>query len=251
VLRSLELLQRAGAVVRRAGAVELIGRPAEGIGGLQLADFLDDVRAVRGDATVDWSIGEVLEPDLVEVVPHRSRWRSRTGAALAVVAAAVVLALAPSQPISTSTSTASGPQHRGVPTTSSDALSAIGANTSVTSAAPDAARTVEVTEPRHADRRTTTDIAPQPVPSDEDAIAASCATGAPAVELINGLLLLSNSWTTDVVVTELLVDGTTMTTAITIPAGKRVEQLLSPSAHDVSIAQWSWADDGTVPRCGS
>jgi hypothetical protein len=88
------------------------------------------------------------------------------------------------------------------------------------------------------------------VPSDE-VLAASCSTSSPTVELINGLLLLSNSWTTDVIVNELIVDGKTMTTTITIPAGKRVEQLLPPSTHDVSIARWSWVNDGTVPRCGS
>ncbi|MEN3271403.1 MAG: hypothetical protein V7636_164, partial [Actinomycetota bacterium] len=145
VLRSLELLQQAGAVLRAGRAVRLVGRPTEGIGGLQLADFLDDVRAVRGEATVDWSVSEIQEPDLVEIVPRRGRWLSRTGAAMAAVAAAVgVLTLAPSQPVST-TSTASTPEHRAVSTTSTDALSAIGANTSVTTEAPE---TSAVTEPR-------------------------------------------------------------------------------------------------------
>lgn len=249
VLRSLELLQLAGAVLRLGSTVQLIGRPTDGIGGLQLADFLDDVRTVRGEATVDWSISEVLEPEPIEVVPHRGRWLARTGAAMAAVAAAVgVLTLAPSQPISPTTSTASAPQHR-VSTTSSDALSAIGANTSVTSAAPDV-EAPAASEARRS-RTSTTPVAPEPIPTDEEAIAASCSTGSPAVELINGLLLLSNSWTTDVVVTELLVDGSTMSTAITIPAGKRIEQLLSPSTQTVSVAKWSWVDDGTVPRCGS
>lgn len=247
VLRSMELLQRAGAVERHGGAVELVGRPDDGIGGLRLADFLDDV---RGDATIDWDVAEVVDPDLVEVVHHRGWWLSRVGAAMAAVAAAVgVLTLAPSQPVSTTTSAAPAPAHRAVSTTAADALSAIGANTSVVGDT-DAVRAADATEPRREAPTTSTHGTSEPTPSDADVIAASC-SGSPAAELINGLLLLSNSWTTPVVVTQLLVDGAPMSTSITIPAGKRVEQLLSPTAKVVSVARWSWVDDGSVPRCGS
>jgi hypothetical protein len=252
VLRSLEHLQRAGAVRRVGGTVELVGRPEEGIGGLGLADFLDDVREVRGDAGVDWSIGEVLDPDPVEVVPHRGRWLARTGAALAAVAAAVgVLTLAPSQPIATSTSSASAPSQAAVPTTAQDALSAIGANTSVTTEAP--ARSAADDEPvaggdEHA---STAGAETTDVPSDEALAADTCSSGTPAIETIGQLLLLSNSWTTDVIVTELTVDGTPMATSITVPAGKRVEQLLPSVSSTVRVTGWSWADDGSVPRCGS
>ena len=248
VLRSMELLQRAGAIERRRGEVELVGRPDDGIGGLQLADFIEDV---RGDARVDWDVAEVVGPDHLEVVRHRGRWLSRAGAAMAAVAAAVgVLTLAPSQPVSTTTSAAPAPAHRAVSTTAADALSAIGANTSV-AGDTDAVRAVDATAPPRDDRTTSTDATTEPSPSDAEVIAASCSTSSPAAELINGLLLLSNSWTTPVVVTQLLVDGAPMSTSITIPAGKRVEQLLSPTAKVVSIARWSWVDDGSVPRCGS
>jgi hypothetical protein len=248
VLRSLEHLQRAGAVLRIGGAVQLVGRPEAGIGGLGLADFLDDISDARHDATVDWNVNEVLEPDHVEVVPHGGRWRMRVGATMAAVAAAIgVLTLAPSQPISTATSTASAPERGGIPSTSPDALSALGVITSVTTEAPEA----DQTDPSAGDRTSTTKTEAPDVPSDEVLAASACSTGTPSIELISGLLLLSNSWTTDVIVTELTVDGAPMATTITVPAGKRVEQLVPATAHTVTISSWSWVDDGTVPRCGS
>src|SRR4051812_9120322 len=49
VMRSLEHLEAAGALERDGGAVVLIGRDADGVGGMHLADFLDDVRAALDD----------------------------------------------------------------------------------------------------------------------------------------------------------------------------------------------------------
>jgi hypothetical protein len=253
VLRSLEHLQRAGAVLRVGGAVQLLGRPATGIGGLGLADFLDDVRDVRGDTTVDWSVAEVLEPDLVEIVPHRERWLRRAGAAVAAVAAAVgVLTLAPSQPVATTTSSASAPEQTSAPTAAGDALTAIGVNTSVTTEARDAEPAGDASEPAAHERTTTTQDRSTDLPPEETLAASTCTTtGSPSVELISGLLLLSNSWTSDLVVTELIVDGAPMATSITVPAGKRVEQLLPTTSHVVQVGQWEWVDDGSVPRCDS
>src|SRR5688572_27986111 len=50
-MRSLDHLERAGAVQRDGTGVVLLGNSSQGLGGLQLADFLDDVRAsFDGDA---------------------------------------------------------------------------------------------------------------------------------------------------------------------------------------------------------
>jgi hypothetical protein len=83
VMRSLDHLERAGAVQRDGTGVVLLGNSAQGLGGLQLADFLDDVRAsFDGDADV----------------PVRRRTTLLTRGAAVLVAAAtaiVVLTFAP------------------------------------------------------------------------------------------------------------------------------------------------------------
>ena len=87
VMRSLDHLERAGAVQRDGGGVLLLGGSDHGLGGLQLADFLDDVRAsFDGD------------------VPRRRRstFLARSGAALVGAAAMIaVLTLAPSTSVQT------------------------------------------------------------------------------------------------------------------------------------------------------
>src|SRR4051794_2143877 len=94
VLRSLDHLERAGAIQRDGGSVVLVDRGDEGIGGMRLADFLDDVQASFDD-------------ELVHPAHPRSPWLARTGAAVAAVAAAVgILAVVPNQPVGQAVATA-------------------------------------------------------------------------------------------------------------------------------------------------
>src|SRR5690349_5008236 len=102
VLRSLDHLERVGAIVRDGGTVLLLDRDG-GIGGMRLADFLDDVSASFDD-------------DLAPITADRPPWLARAGAALvAGVAVLGLLVFAPSgrvgQPVATATtsSTAYGP----------------------------------------------------------------------------------------------------------------------------------------------
>ena len=83
VLRSVDHLERVGAVERDGGHVILLGASPEGLGGMRLANFLDDVRAsFAGEAPV----------------AQRPGWLARSGGALVAAAAAVaVLLLAPGQ----------------------------------------------------------------------------------------------------------------------------------------------------------
>lgn len=81
VMRSLDHLEEVQAVRREGGHVVLLGDDPRGLGGMQLADFLEDVRAsFEGAPRAD----------------RRSGWIARQGAALVAVAAALaVLMLAP------------------------------------------------------------------------------------------------------------------------------------------------------------
>ena len=82
VMRSLDHLEHAGAVQRDGGGVLVLGASADGLGGLHLADFLDDVRASFDDAVP---------------VRRRTTLFARGGAALAAAAAALaIITLAPS-----------------------------------------------------------------------------------------------------------------------------------------------------------
>lgn len=81
VMRSLDHLEQAGAVQRDGGGVLVLGAGDAGLGGLQLADFLDDVRA---------SFDHDVRPR------RRARLLARSGAVLAAAAAAVaIFTLAP------------------------------------------------------------------------------------------------------------------------------------------------------------
>ena len=143
VMRSLDHLEHAGAVQRDGGGVVLLGTSAEGIGGLQLADFLDDVRASFDDHVP---------------VRRRSTLFARGGAALAAAAAALaIITLAPSSGVQTPVAL----RDAGSTTTAADRID----DADATDAPAGADREI---------RPTTTIVAPLSVPpADTDVLAAT------------------------------------------------------------------------------
>lgn len=249
VLRSIDHLERAGALRWGAHGIVLVDRD-DTVGGLALADFLDDVRAVWDDDMLAPARSAIDDSDGVIIMAPRGRWLARAGAAVAAVAAAVgVLTLAPSQPIAE--------QHAASPTTNlrstttADALSAIGAggdapSTTASRQAATARSTKDVRTAVGDDQTGITTVA------GDDVIAASrCPTGSPTADLIGGILLIANPSTSDVIVTGLLVDGVATSSRITVPAGKRIEQAVPALSKIVTVDVWQWADPGTARSCGS
>lgn len=222
VMRGLEHLEAVGALRREGAAVMLLARDADGLGGLHLAGFLDDVRAALDDR------------------PHldRSPWLARVGAGLVAVAAAIgILTLAPSQPAGIEQPVASAGTTAPVP-------------------APPAA--VDDVEP---DARATSDPAPA-VPAPEIATpdapavaaAAACPSGEPVATFDDGVLRITNPTTDDLVVTALTVGGVTSRSPIAVPAGQTVGHDLVatlPAPAPVTIDAWDWADPSTGSRCAS
>lgn len=219
VMRSLEHLEAAGALRREGGAVVLLDRDADGVGGMHLADFLDDVRAALDD-----------QPE-----PHHSPWPARAGAGLIAVAAAIgILTLAPSQPTGVEQPVASA----GTTATSVDTTERIG---------PLAPETAIATVPA----RPAVDL---PVPNTTVMAASSCPTGAPVATFDGSLLRITNPTTSDLVVTALTIGGAATNTTITVPAGEIVAQdigVTSPTSLPVTVDEWDWTDPSTASRCAS
>lgn len=248
VLRSIDHLERAGALRWDASGIVLVDRD-DTVGGLALADFLDDVRAVWDDDTLVGSSSTLDDQPIgdIDVIVPRGRWLARAGATVAAVAAAVgVLTLAPSQPIAEQR--VASPTTHLQSTTTADALSSIGAGgdapsttASRAAAARDGVRDAAV------DVETVTAT----VASDDVIAASRCPTGSPTTDLIAGILVISNPSTSDVIVTGLLVDGVATPSTITVLAGKRVEQAVPPLSSEVTVDTWQWADPGTARSCGS
>jgi hypothetical protein len=220
VLRSLDHLERAGAIERDGGTVVLLDRDRDGVGGLHLAAFLDDVRASLDDAP---------RP----VVSH-SPWRARAGAALVAAAAVAVVTLAPSQPsvapslaVAPSTSTGSG-----------------------TSGAPQASTSVS---PRATDAIAPGDAPVTSAAADGDGViaAAQCPTGAPVAQLAGTIVRITNPTTADIVVEKLTIGGVTSSTPFVVEAGQTVERELPVAPPGASIDSWTWRDSELASRCTS
>jgi hypothetical protein len=227
VLRSLDHLHHAGAIDREGPVVVLLGASTTGLGGMQLADFLDDVRAsFDGSAPI-------------EQEPRRSPWLVRSGAVLAAAAAAVaVFTLAPTQPAterpllaaraSTTTSVVPGEP-----------------STELPSAAPAPAR-----------QPTTTALVPPVdiVPETAIVAASTCPTGEPSATIIDRVLEITNPTTEAVVINGISVAGATLRAPITVPAGGTVTRVMSPLAEatgGASIVSWAWASTDIVRSCPS
>lgn len=220
VLRSLEHLENAGAIDRDGGAVLLRDREEDGVGGLHLADFLDDVRASFDDRQP-----EVVRPD---------RWLARAGASLAVAAAVLaILALAPSSP-STPTPVAAG-------STSSSAATGDSPTTSAgvrPDLADDAAPDLELP----------TTLAPATTSLPDATIAATgCPSGAPIIRAVGGVIAIANPTERDVEVSALRVGDAVLTfEPIVVAAGESVAPPVTippgTPAEDVEIDRWEWQD---------
>ena len=223
VLRSLDHLEHAGAIVREGAAVVLVDREHGGVGGLQLAAFLDDVRAALGD-----------EP---EPVQSRSPWRMRAGAALVAAAAVAVVTLAPSQPAVEQ------------PLAAGSATTARSTETTVETPAIDNSTAAP-------DRS----VGEQAVPTssasgggDVGIAAGTCPAGAPTAQVVGTLVRITNPTTADIVVQKLTVGGVPSTATFVVAAGQTVERQIpaAVAALDASVDGWDWSDPALARRCES
>jgi hypothetical protein len=228
-LRSMELLESAGAVARLDGGwVQLLGRTNDGLGGMQLADFLDDVRA-----SFDGGGGTV-----VGLAPRRTRVLTRVGAGLlAVAAAASVVVLAPStapspvRPLSAAAPTTV--PHGPVSTTTPVA----GASSTPTAARADEAP-VSTTAPL--------------LPDTAVLAADACPTEEPTAQVIGDILRVTNPSTEDVIVHTIGVGGQELAVPLEVDAGgTAIERLATPAlgSVDAEIVSWEWTDPEVARTC--
>lgn len=220
VMRSLEHLEDAGALRRDGGAVVLLDRDVDGVGGMHLAGFLDDVRAALDDH------------------PHqqRSPWLARAGAGLIAVAAAIgILWLAPSQPSVVEQSVASGGTTAPVVETT--------ARPNAPSPAPTDASVPSLPSAE--------------IPAGDTAVVAAagtCPAGEPTAIFEGSVLRITNPATSEIVVTAFRIGAATTPTLITVPAGETVEHavtLPATTSLPVSIDEWDWTDPATARTCAS
>ena len=227
VMRSLDHLEQAGAVQRDGAGVVLLGSSTDGLGGLQLADFLDDVRAS-------------FEDDVP--VRRRSTLLARGGAVLAAATAALaVLTLAPSSSVQTPV-----------------ALRDAGSTTTIERVLDEAID--EVAGPLGASIQPTTTIvspaAVTPPVLDTPVVAAEvpCPTGSPVAELVDGLVHITNPTSESVVVTAIGIGAATIQQVIAVPAGETVAHDLGAAAvltTDVTIVEWDWTRGPVARSCPS
>jgi hypothetical protein len=227
VLRSLDHLQHAGAIDRDGPAVVLLGASDTGLGGMQLADFLDDVRASFEDGGASTTESR-----------RRSPWLVRGGAALVAAAAAVaVFALAPTQPAV------------------DRPLLADRASTTTVAPSQPPAETPIATTPEREPATTALVPAVDIIPETTIVAVVTCPTGEPTASIVDRILELTNPTTEDVVITGVTVAGVTLRSPITIPAGGTVTRTLSPltrlTGGDASIDAWEWASTDIVRTCPS
>ncbi|MEA3019216.1 MAG: hypothetical protein QOI47_740 [Actinomycetota bacterium] len=223
VIRSLEQLERVGAIERDGGAVTLLDRDANGIGGLHLADFLDDVRAALDD--------DIPAPR------QRSRWVTRTAVGVAAAVAAIgVISLAPS----------TTPSVQPIAAGSSTTAVRLAQQPSVELPATPAPATGAVAAPATSGTTPATDSAV--------VAAGTCPSGVPSAELAGTVLRITNPSTAGMVVTAITVGGTAMRTPIDVAAGTTVTRDLSAAAlagRDVRIDTWMWSDPTVARTCPS
>jgi hypothetical protein len=227
VLDSLEHLERAGAIQRDGAGVVLLGASPDGLGGMQLADFLDDVRASFDDELA---------------VPRRNRWLARSGAVLVAAAAMLAISMvAPStQPTVDRQPLASGAGP--VSTTIDSTTSTSEAQASTTTAlerkgTPDAPTNAEVA----------------PIAADTAVVSAgTCPTGSPVAEFVDDIVRLTNPSSEDITVNEIAVGDVRITSPITIPAGESVEQPVAIlGSVETEIVDWVWTDETVARSCPS
>lgn len=247
VIRSLEHLERAGAVRRDGARLEVLG---DGVGGMHLADFLDDVRA-SFDTGVD--AGAVARR-------ARTRWFSRAGAGLvAVAAAAAVLTLAPGpnqtavQPLAVGSSTA--------PTTSTTEVVPAAEVVPTTAAEPPPSDGATPPAPDVAAEPATTDVAQQPGPADapppvaDTAVAptTTCPTGSPTAEVIDDILRITNPFDHDIQISALTVAGIRIDVPISLVPGGTADWPLVATLTDEapSVIAWEYEDRALARACPS
>lgn len=220
VMRSLEHLEDAGALRRDGGAVVLLDRDVDGVGGLHLADFLEDVRSALDDR------------------PHqqRSPWLARAGAGLIAVAAAVgLLTLVPSRPALVEQPVASGG-------TTAPALES--------TASPGA----PAPAPSDASVPSLPSLPSAEIPTVDTTVVAAgtCPTGEPIATFDGSVLSITNPTTSEIVVTAFSIGGAQTQTPITVPAGETVEHAVTLPALTplpVSIDEFDWTDPTTASSC--
>lgn len=222
VMRALDHLEQAGAVQRSGAHVVLLGNNPEGLGGMQLADFLDDVRTSFGGSGSS---------------ARRSPWFARSGAMLVAAAAAVaVVTLAPSR------------------TAFEQPLALLDASsTTIEERVDDPADVLDT--PIDTIQPTTTIVAPAVGPADTAVVAAEapCPTGSPIAELLDGILEISNPTDEDLVVTSMIVGGRALSQPITVVAGQTVTRVVPSAigAVDAHIESWEWSSDPVARACPS
>jgi hypothetical protein len=226
VVVSLDHLARAGAVELDHGTVVLLGRSHDGLGGLQLADFLEDVRAsFDGVTTVD------------RPAPS-ARWLARAGGAL--VAAAAVFAVMTFGPANQTA--VDQPLSAAVPTSIRDAVT----STSATAVAPTTtARPAPSTT--GAVQTTSEPVVTPPAPS--TVVAAECPTGSPVASIVGGVLWIANPTSQDLVVNQVIIGDATISQTISVPAGQAVEVASTVLGTAPSIGSWDWLDPTVAQTC--
>jgi hypothetical protein len=233
VIEGLDHLELAEAI-HREGATVVVGGDGSGLGGMQLADFLEDVQASFAGST----------PTKVQ---RRAR-ATRIGAAVLATAAAVaILTLAPStqptvvQPLAASSTTAA-------PAPADPTTTAVDIDVPVPTTAATAATAGETpaagTEP-------TTTAAPT---VDTSVVAATvCPTASPLVQVLDDVVRVTNPTDEDLDVTALSVGGITFTVPFTVPAGGFIDRPLLATLTDAppTVPSWHWTDPSVARTCPS
>jgi hypothetical protein len=224
VIQSLDHLEQAGAVQRDGAAVVILGDGSD-LGGLQLADFLEDVQA-SFDGAPHASRARLRRPTLV-----------RFGAAVLAGATAVaILTFAPSP--------------------SPTVIEPLAAGSSTTIAAEESTTTVfDLPVPTTAVRRDPvpgTETTEATAPVDTSVVAATaCPTASPVAQVIDDVVRITNPSDEDLQVTELAIGGVVLTTPFVVPAGGIAERPVIASITDEGpvIQAWHWLDPAVARTC--
>lgn len=217
VLRSLDHLEHAGAVQRVGGTVILLGSSPDGLGGMQLADFIDDVRASFAN----------------ETPARRSPWLARSGAALVAAAAAfAVFTLAPVTQPATQSVASSG--------------------STITSVVSEPSIEIPVATVDDATAEPTTIASAVTAPDGGIVAASTCPSGSPVATVVNGLIEIANPTGDDLTITEMSIGGTVLHQVIDVAAGETVQRDLGPlAALEPSIDSWEWSSEDVARTCPS
>jgi hypothetical protein len=222
VLESIDHLEDAGALQRDGATVIVLGDGAR-LGGMRLADFLEDVQASFDGVPA--------------VESRRPTWLVRSGAALVAAAAAfAIFSMAP-----TTTPTAVEQLAASSTTVTSEATT--------TTAEAQPTPTTEAATPVPG-----TDAATVAPPVDSTLVgAAACPTGSPVVSIVEDVVRIANPTDEDLQVTSLTVGGITITTPIDVPAGESVVRPIVAVLTDdgPTIDAWEWADSSVARTCPS